>query len=142
MSNISKDKRVKYVSIKELLDGFLEEPYKWSPMFKPDIFLWNENITPEKFSIYYKLTSQQLIYIIYGCEYIDFGRQTKPRVEIIKVANRDGKIEYEIINEKLKEIKEFKDNKKDKEKYDEQNKLLEKINRLLPKYKKISIKKN
>lgn len=121
----SKDPKVFLFSIEE----FLENNGYLCGLTEKD--LWKVNTIPKESEVYYKLTPNFLISIVYGCRKVNFGLDTKEKLDWIEVAYRDGKTEFELFDNK---IREFQENYRKSKKLDEQIEELKKAKELLPNY--------
>ena len=131
----SKDPKVQLISIEE----FLEEHNYLCEITKKDI--WEDNKAPKHEKTYFKFTSEFLICIIYGYSLINFGMDIKEKLEMIEVAYRDGKTEYELLDKKLNEVKKERSKYTENKKLDEQINALEKARKFLPERKETVIPK-
>lgn len=132
----SKDPKVNLLSIEKFLEnngylcGITEE------------YLWKANTAPKHSEIYYKFTPNFLICTIYGGYHdfyssINFGLNIKEKLELIEVAYRDGKTEFELFDNKINELKEKISNRRKSKKNKKLNKQiaeLKKARKLLPSY--------
>ena len=66
----------------------------------------NTNETPEPYISYYDISSKYLTEIIYGIQWINYGRTSLINLYKIKVAIRNGVEEYECFFEDLAKLKE------------------------------------
>lgn len=121
----SKDPKVDLFSIED----FLENNGYLCGLTEKD--LWKVNTTPKESEVYYKLTPNFLICIVYGFRKVNFGLDTKENLESIEVAYRDGKTEFELFDNK---IKEFQEKYRKSKELDEQIAELKKAKKLLPNY--------
>ena len=96
-----KASKTKVVSIKDFYEetGCLKG-YKHSE--------WKKEKEPDFWTIYYKFTSNLLLWIDFGCLMKKYGTKPTPKLEEIMVAFRDGETEYQLISEKLNELKSQK----------------------------------
>lgn len=124
----SKDNKVILVTIEE----FLMQNNYLQGITRKD--LWKTNSTPQIGKQYYKFTSNYLIAVVWGSASINFGQDSRVKLEKIIVANRDGKTEYDLFKKVLKELKEEKIKHKRSKKLDERIVAIEKARKLLPKY--------
>ena len=122
--NFSKDPKTVLVSIEE----FLRESNYLCEIKKNN--LWKSTTVPEPDKTYYKFTEKYLISIFYGKTLTNYGFEIKEKLELIEVAQRDGKTEYELFDRKINEIK----NKKEKN-WTKKIDKLEKAKKHIPKYK-------
>ncbi len=128
-SKFSKDPKIKLTSIKE----FLEKHNYFIDINKSD--LWNENKRPSIYSRHYKFTSDKLIYLSYSVKRTCYGTNITEKLEYIQVAIRDGVTEYELLNEHLFELRNYKKEHKYSKKIDESINNLTRAMKLLPKFK-------
>lgn len=96
--------------------------------------LWHESTIPEEDSIYYKLTSQYLICIIYTFTRTNFGLNAIGKLELILVAYRDGKTEYKLLNNRLDTLKEERLKHRSNKRLDKKILEMEQAINLLPAY--------
>lgn len=123
----SKDPKVTLVSIKEFFENS-------NYLLDAKDHLFKDKIRPIKPGFYYKFTSDKLILLSYSCKRINFGMDFSEKLDSILVAIRDGVTEYELLNDLLAKLQDYKSNHKQHNRTDESiNKLTEIIN-LLPKY--------
>lgn len=128
MAKFSKDPIVQLCSIKEFMKmcNYL--------YLVGNENLWDDKKTPKIFKTFYKFTENKLIRIEFGLRFGGFGFKEGPKLEKIFVAYRDGKTEYEVINERLENMKKEKNEQKLVEYNDFQIRVIEKNIKLLPGY--------
>lgn|GEM_PF-1573497 len=127
----SRDPKVNLITIEE----FYEDTDYLAFLTKKD--LWKSSTTPKKWNVYYKLTSKYLICISFGSTYTNYGTQVKEKLDYINVAIRDGKTEYQLIENKLVELKKEREIHKRSKKLQKRIEGIEAARKLLPKFKTI-----
>ena len=72
-----------------------------------DSTLWKTDTRPYKGGdVLFKFTPQYLICTIYSSSSTNFGMDIREKLEVIDVAIRDGKTEYELFDKELNKLKE------------------------------------
>lgn len=125
----SKDPKIQLIS----LENFLEDNDYLIGITKED--LWNDSTIPSINHSYFKITSLYFIFIQYGESLVNFGMDMKEKLELIQVAYRDGKTEYELLDKKLKKLKEERAKHRKSKKIDTEIEKLQEIEKIIPKYK-------
>lgn len=125
----SKDPKVRLVSIEEFINGCdyfcnLTKEY-----------FWTNNIIPSPDQIYYKITSNYLICIFYSSSFTNFGMNIKEKLEKIVVAFRDGKTEYELLDNRILYLQNERKKYNKNENLDKKINAIIKVRKLLIEYK-------
>lgn len=131
MPIFSKDTKVKLVSVDEFLKTY--------DFFKGGIsrsYRWKTDTVPQEDATYFKITEDKLIAIIYGYKYVNFGRDSKEKLETIQVALRDGKTEYQSFDAEIERLKKERSKYKRSKRLDAEIAETEKAKKRLPKFKK------
>ncbi len=127
----SKDTKVKLVSVDEFL-----KTYDFFKGGIPRSCRWKNDTVPQEDATYFKITEDKLIAIIYGYKFVNFGRDSKEKLETILVALRDGKTEYQSFDAEIERLKKERSKYKRSKRLDAEIAETEKAKKRLPKFKK------
>ena len=94
----SKDPKTKIISLEEF---YSETDFLCSISEKK---IWNDMIVPKMDKTYYKFSPKYFICVKYGWTTTFYGSNNEPKLEEILVAYRDGKTEYELLENELSRI--------------------------------------
>lgn len=101
---------------------------------------WQKDTAPQWFNHYYKFTSNLIMQINYEYSKTNYGMTIIAKLKEIIVAFRDGNSEYELIREKLRELKEERSKNRNSKNLDKQIAWLEHLNQnieyIMPKFTK------
>ena len=86
------------------LQQFIERHGFFVDVSSKDLF--RPTTKPEEFGGYYKFTCDKLIFVYYSSQVTNFGLSSKPTLELIEVAFRDGKTEYASFDTRIEELEE------------------------------------
>lgn len=128
---LSKDTKVKLVSVDEFL-----KTYDFFKGGIPRSCRWKNDTVPQEDATYFKITEDKLIAIIYGYKFVNFGRDSKEKLETILVALRDGKTEYQSFDAEIERLKKERSKYKRSKRLDAEIAETEKAKKRLPKFKK------
>ncbi len=123
----SKDPKVELISLK---DFFELSNYLFDVKRK----LWKE-IKKPSCGIYYKITSSAVILINYTLTTKNFGLDFTEKLDYIQIAYRDGKTEFDLLNNRLQSLLEHKKSDKESELIDKSIKNLEDVLKLFKQVK-------
>lgn len=123
----SKDPKVELISLK---DFFELSNYLFDVKRK----LWKE-IKKPSCGIYYKITSSAVMLINYTLTTKNFGLDFTEKLDYIQIAYRDGKTEFDLLNNRLQTLLEHKKSDKESELIDKSIKNLEDVLKLFKQVK-------
>ena len=123
----SKDPKVELISLK---DFFELSNYLFDVKRK----LWKE-IKKPSCGIYYKITSSAVILINYTLTTKNFGLDFTEKLDYIQIAYRDGKTEFDLLNNRLQTLLEHKKSDKESELINKSIKNLEDVLKLFKQVK-------
>ncbi len=127
-NKFSKDPKVILLSIKDFIENN-------NYLIEAKSNLWKNKKRPQIYGNYFKFTSDKLILIEYEYRIINYGQNDVEQLKCIKVAIRDGVTEYEILNNHLAELKNYKKSHRQNKKVEAEIGKLTEVLSLLPKYK-------
>ena len=125
-----KDPRTKKISIESFLERF--DYLKGVRQSR----LWDKCRTRYLEQGYFKFTPTKMIWIYLGTKFVNYGEDIDEKIEEIVFSERDGVTEYALLDSKLNEIVQERENHKRSKKLDAEIAELSRARKLLPKYQK------
>lgn len=125
----SDDPKVKLITIEEFLSTY--------DYFKDGIskkHRWLDNTMPREDTTYFKIDKDKLVAVIYGHTLTNFGMEIDAKLELIQVARRDGKTEYESFDAEIDRLKNERKKFKQSKRLDDEILKTEKAKKKLPNY--------